>query len=608
MCGIFGAVSSVDIQKDLIEGLFKLEYRGYDSAGLSLISKSSKIKRIRCTGKVKELKKLLSTSKVTGKCGIAHTRWATHGIPNLRNSHPHNSGPFSIVHNGIIENSDELKLTLIKKGFKFTSDTDSEVIAHLLASCVTKKKGLLEIVLAALDKLKGSFALAVIHQDNPDSIIVASNGSPLLIGIGKSATYIASDIHALISKTKKYIPLEDNELAIVSRDNVSLYNQKGKKITRSPLITKQSSKTVSKNGFKHFMQKEIFEQKDIIDRVIKDRLGSKTILPNIFGPKSDVMFKSIKHVHFVACGTSYNASLVAKYWIEELSDIMCTAEIASEYRYRTINVPNDTLFVAISQSGETADTIYSVKKAKSSNYKSILSICNVPESTITRLSDYSYLMQAGPEISVASTKAFTSQLIALLLLSTTLSRSSGKRSVEHEIVRQIKTLPKILDKTFELEKDMKIMAKQFKNKHHTLFLGRGASYPIALEAALKLKEISYIHAEGYAAGELKHGPLALVDKDMPVVGLMPDNNLVNQVLSNLSEVKARHGLVYIFTNKKMKLKKSDKTKIITMPACGHYIAPLVYVIPMQLLSYHVAIFKKTNIDQPRNLAKSVTVE
>ncbi|MBT3549477.1 MAG: glutamine--fructose-6-phosphate transaminase (isomerizing) [Gammaproteobacteria bacterium] len=608
MCGIFGAISSEDVKKDLIEGLSKLEYRGYDSAGLSLITSASKIKRIRCTGKVKELKKLLLKSKSKGKCGIAHTRWATHGIPNLKNSHPHNSGPFSIVHNGIIENSEELKSSLLKKGYKFTSDTDSEVIAHLLTSCIKKNKDLLGTILSALDKLKGSFALAIIYDKYPDNIIVASNGSPLLIGISKNATYVASDIHALVSKTKKYIPLEDNELAIVSRGNVILYNKKGRKISRPPLVTKQIDKTTSKRGFKHYMQKEIFEQKDIISRVIKDRLGTKTILPNIFGPKSDVMLKSIKHVHFVACGTSYNASLIAKYWIEELSDIMCTAEIASEYRYRTINIPSDTLFVAISQSGETADTIYSLKKAKTSNYKAILSICNVPESTITRLSDYSYLMQAGVEISVASTKAFTSQLIALLLLSTILSRSSGKYSIEAEIVKQINSLPKILDKTFKLENDMKTMAKQFKNKHHTLFLGRGASYPIALEAALKLKEISYIHAEGYAAGELKHGPLALVDKDMPVVGLMPDNNLVNQVLSNLSEVKARHGLVYIFTNKKMKLKRNDKTKIIKMPACGHYIAPLVYVIPMQLLSYHVAIFKKTNIDQPRNLAKSVTVE
>ena len=445
------------------------------------------------------------------------------------------------------------------------------------------------------------------YEDQPGKIIVASNGSPLLIGIGKNANYISSDIHALASKTKKYISLEDNEFAIISKDTYSLYNINGREISRKPSVTKQNTNSVSKNGYKHYMQKEIFEQKDIITRVIKDKLGTSKILPNIFGPQSDLMLKSIKHVHFVACGTSYNASLVAKYWIEEVSDIMCTAEIASEYRYRIINVPKDTLFVAISQSGETADTIYSMKKAKQSNYRSVLSICNVPESTITRLSDYSYLMQAGPEISVASTKAFTSQLIALLLLAITLSRSSNTK-LETKIINQIKTLPKILSQTFELEKTMQSMAKQFKNKNHTLFLGRGASYPIALEAALKLKEISYIHAEGYAAGELKHGPLALVDKNMPVVGLMPDNNLVNQVLSNLAEVKARQGLVYIFTNKKMKLKKNDKTNIIPMPACGHYIAPLVYVIPMQLLSYYVAINKKTNIDQPRNLAKSVTVE
>ena len=607
MCGIFGAVSSVNIHQDLIKGLSKLEYRGYDSAGLSLITNTNKIKRIRCTGKVNALKKLLVSSKLTGNCGIAHTRWATHGVPNLKNSHPHNYGRFSIVHNGIIENSDEIKNFLTKKSHKFSSDTDSEVIAHLLEYFSKKHKKLSDILLNTFKKLKGSFALAIMYENQPDSIIVASNGSPLLIGIGKKANYIASDIHALASKTKKYIPLEDNEFATITKDAVELYNVRGKKINREPSVTKQNTNTVSKNGFKHYMQKEIFEQKDIIMRVIKDRLGTTKILPNIFGPKSDLILKTIKHVHFVACGTSYNASLVAKYWIEEVSDIMCTAEIASEYRYRTINVPKDTLFVAISQSGETADTIYSIKKAKQSNYSSVLSICNVPESTITRLSDHSYLMQAGPEISVASTKAFTSQLIALLLLATTLSRTSDIK-LEAKIIGQIKSLPKILTKTFELEKTMQSMARQFKNKNHTLFLGRGASYPIALEAALKLKEISYIHAEGYAAGELKHGPLALVDKNMPVVGLMPDNNLVNQVLSNLAEVKARQGLVYIFTNKKMKLKKNDKTNIIPMPACGHYIAPLVYVIPMQLLSYYVAINKKTNIDQPRNLAKSVTVE
>ena len=607
MCGIFGAVSSSHIHKDLIQGLSKLEYRGYDSAGLTLISISNKIKRLRCTGKVVSLKKLLASNKLMGNCGIAHTRWATHGVPNLKNSHPHNYGGFSIVHNGIIENFEEIKTFLSKKSHKFSSDTDSEVIAHLLEYFSKKHSKLSDILLNTFKKLKGSFALGIVYEKDPDKIIVASNGSPLLIGMGKNANYISSDINALISKTKKYISLDDNEFGIITKDTIELFNVKGKRIKRSASVTKQNTNAISKNGYKHFMQKEIFEQKDIITRVIKDKLGTSKILPNIFGPKSDSMLKSIKHVHFVACGTSYNASLVAKYWIEEVSDIMCTAEIASEYRYRTINVPKDTLFVAISQSGETADTIYSLKKAKQSKYRSILSICNVAESTITRLSDYSYLMQAGPEVSVASTKAFTSQLIALLLLATTLSRASDSK-LESKIINQIKSLPRILSKTFELEKKMQLMAKQFKNKNHTLFLGRGASYPIALEAALKLKEISYIHAEGYAAGELKHGPLALVDKNMPVVGLMPDNNLVTQVLSNLAEVKARQGLVYIFTNKKMKLKKNDKTNIISMPACGHYIAPLVYVIPMQLLSYYVAINKKTNIDQPRNLAKSVTVE
>ena len=608
MCGIFGAVSSKNIQGVLVDGLIKLEYRGYDSAGLSVNSNDNSLKRLRCVGKVKELKKLLSKSKISGRCGIAHTRWATHGIPNVKNSHPHNYGNISIVHNGIIENFDELKLSLTKSGHKFSSETDSEVIAHLIAACISKKRTILAAITVALKKLKGSFALGIISKDYPDMIIAASHGSPLLIGLGKNNNYIASDIQALVANTKKYISLNDNEIAMISKDKVTVHGLNGRQIDKAILTSKQKSNEISKNGYRHFMQKEIFEQHGIISRIIADKVGTKKILPNIFGPKSDMMLKNIKHIHFVACGTSYNASLIAKYWIEEVTDIMCTAEIASEYRHRTINVPSNTLFVAISQSGETADTIHSVKKAKNGRYKSILSICNVAESSLTRLSDYNFLTQAGPEISVASTKAFTSQLIVLLLLVAILARFSTNKKTETAIVNQLKTLPKILKKTFLLESSMKKIAKHFANKNHTLFLGRGASYPIALEAALKLKEISYIHAEGYAAGELKHGPLALVDKDMPVIGLMPENNLVNQILSNLAEVKARQGLVYILTNKKLSLKKGDKTKIIPMPHCGHFIMPLVYVIPMQLFAYYVAINKKTNIDQPRNLAKSVTVE
>jgi len=608
MCGIFGAVSSTKIQNSLIEGLIKLEYRGYDSAGISVLSNTNKIKRIRCIGKVNELKRQLRASKIAGECGIAHTRWATHGEPNLKNSHPHNSNKISIVHNGIIENSDELKAKLLKKGFKFSSDTDSEVIAHMLADSFSKNNNTKNSIRSVVKQLEGSFALGILFEDMPDTIIAACNGSPLLIGIGDNCNFISSDLHALTSKTKTYMPLNDYEIAFIKKNNIDLFSLNGKKITRKAVKTKQKDKTVSKNGYKHFMQKEIHEQYGIVNEAIKSHIGAKGLLPNIFGPNSDNILKTIKHIHFVACGTSYNASLVAKYWIEEVSDIMCTAEIASEYRHRITNIPKDTLFVAISQSGETADTIYSLKKAKNSSYKSILAICNVPESTITRLSDLVYLTHAGPEISVASTKAFTSQLIALLFLTMIMAKYSKNKTIGKSILKQIKTLPMVLKKTFLLEKNIKEMAKNFKNKHHALFLGRGASYPIALEAALKLKEITYIHAEGYAAGELKHGPLALVDKDMPVIGLMPENNLVNQVLSNLAEVKARQGLVYIFTNKKLKLKKNEKTKIIAMPSCGHFTAPLVYVIPMQLLSYYVALQKKTNIDQPRNLAKSVTVE
>ena len=608
MCGIFGVVSSTTVTKTLLTGLQKLEYRGYDSAGLSIINNKNRLKRIRCSGKVADLRKLVNTSRISGHCGIAHTRWATHGIPNTKNSHPHNSGKISVVHNGIIENHEELKIKLKRQGYSFISDTDSEVIAHLINSYASKKNTFLNSVIAALKNVIGSYALGILNEEYPSTLVAASHGSPLLIGISNNENFISSDIQAVSTKTKKYISLNDSEIAVLTRDKIDVYGLNGKKIKKSLKVSNLKNNDVSKNGYKHYMQKEIFEQKNIIETIINDKVGSTKVLPNIFGPKTDTILKGIKHIHFIACGTSFHAALVAKSWIEEVTDISCVAEIASEFRHRKVNVLRDTLYVAISQSGETADTIHSTKKARSLGYKKILSICNVAESSLTRLSDYTFLTHAGPEISVASTKAFTSQLISLLLLVCILGRYSGKKKAESIIVNQIKTLPRVLKIVFSLEKEMKSIAKHFANKHHTLFLGRGTSYPIALEAALKLKEISYIHAEGYAAGELKHGPLALVDKDMPVIGLMPDNNLVGQVLSNLAEVKARQGLVYIFTNKKLKFKRGDKTKIISMPACGHFIAPLVYIIPMQLLAYYVAVEKKTNIDQPRNLAKSVTVE
>ena len=608
MCGIFGAVSKSEIQGSLISGLSKLEYRGYDSAGISIITGRQKIKRVRCVGKVKNLKRILNSSRSSGLCGIAHTRWATHGQPILKNSHPHNSSKVSIVHNGIIENSDELKIYLKKKNYKFTSDTDSEVIAHLFSYYAERSSDGVEAMKRVAKKLNGSFAIAAICERWPDHLLAACNGSPLLIGTKKGSNFISSDIHALSETTDTYVPLQDNEIVELNSTDYKIYNFTGRKISRKQTKAKKQTSEINKNGYKHFMQKEIYEQQEIISNAIKHQIGKKGLLPNIFGPNSDKLLLKTKHIHFVACGTSYNAALIAKYWIEEITDIVCTAEIASEYRYRTVNVPPGTLFVAISQSGETADTIYSLKKAKNRNYCSILSICNVPESSITRLSDLVYLTHAGPEISVASTKAFTSQLIALLFMTMVLSRTSKNKTIEKTILKQVKALPAIIKKTFLLEKEIKKIAKNFKNKKHTLFLGRGVSYPIALEAALKLKEITYIHAEGYAAGELKHGPLALVDKNLPVIGLMPDNNLVNQVLSNLAEVRARQGLVYIFTNKKLSSSKTDKTNVINMPSCGHFVSPLVYVIPMQLLSYYVAIEKKTNIDQPRNLAKSVTVE
>ena len=604
MCGIFGIASTKSIRNKLYQGLIKLEYRGYDSSGISGSDVSSKLTTIKATGPIKNLRsKLTSLTRIT--TGIAHTRWATHGEAILKNTHPHLSENISIVHNGIIENYIELKSLLKKKGYSFKSDTDSEVISHLINMNYKKTKNMESSIILTTKMLKGSYAIGCINTNYPNIIFAACKGSPLIIGKGVNENFIASDIMPILSDTRHYITLDDNEFAKLTPSKISIFNANKKIISKKAKTSKINTEQSSLSGHKHFMHKEIFEQKAILKEMTNRYIGTNKILPNIFGPGTDKILENIDHIHFVACGTSYHASLVAKDWVEEYTTITCTAEVASEYKYKKINVLPKTLFVSISQSGETADTISSLKKALKLKYSNTLAICNVAESTLTRLSKLVFLMNAGPEISVASTKAFTSQLFTLLLLTIVISRKFG--NIESRMVKDIGKINEIIDSLYKLETDIKKISTKFKNKEHTIFLGKGTSYPIALEAALKLKEISYIHASAYHSGELKHGPLALVDKKMPVVCFLPDNHLARLVLSNLAEVEARQGQTFIFTNKKI-AKKNRKVEIIKMPDCPDLIAPILYIIPAQLLSYHVALKKKTNVDKPRNLAKSVTVE
>ena len=604
MCGIFGIASTKSIKNKLYQGLIKLEYRGYDSSGISGSDDSSKLTTIKATGPIKNLRtKLKTLTKIT--TGIAHTRWATHGEPILKNTHPHLSENISVVHNGIIENHIELRSLLKKKNYTFKSDTDSEAISHLIHMNFKKSKNMETAVISTSKMLKGSYAIGCMNTNYPNTIFAACNGSPLIIGKGKGENFIASDITPILADTKDFITLNDSEFAKITPTEISVFKSNKKKINKVTKTSKFNSEQSSLSGHKHFMHKEIYEQKSILKEMTDHYVGTNKILPNIFGPGTDKMLENIDHIHFVACGTSYHASLVAKDWIEEYTTITCTAEVASEYKYKKINVLPKTLFVSISQSGETADTISSVKKALKLKYSNTLAICNVAESTITRLSKLVFLMNAGPEISVASTKAFTSQLFTLLLLTVVISRKFG--NIENNMVKDLRKINSVIDSIYLLEADIKKIASKFKNKEHTLFLGKGSSYPIALEAALKLKEISYIHASAYHSGELKHGPLALVDKKMPVVCFLPDNHLAKLVLSNLAEVEARQGQTFIFTNKKIP-KKNKKVEIIKMPDCPDLIAPILYIIPAQLLSYHVALKKKTDVDKPRNLAKSVTVE
>jgi len=608
MCGIVGAIAQRNVVPILIEGLQRLEYRGYDSAGIAVRQADGSLGRIRAVGKVAMLRQLLETSPVDGALGIAHTRWATHGMPAERNAHPHMSGEkIAVVHNGIIENHAELRAELQAKGYIFTSETDTEVIAHLLAHLQESEPDLLRAVQKAITQLVGAYGLAVCSPNDAERLIVARAGSPLVIGLGIGENFIASDVFALLPVTQRFIFLEEGDVAEIRRDGVRVFDVAGNPVVRPERLSQLSASTTDKGPYKHYMLKEIFEQPSVIAETLEGRIHKGRLLEESFGHEAKTLFDKTRGVHIIACGTSYHAGLVARYWLEEIG-IPCNVEVASEYRYRKVVVPPDTLFLSISQSGETADTLAALRFAKQAGYVGSLTICNVPESSLTRESDVALMTRAGPEIGVASTKAFTTQLTALRLLTVALARRRGLSAEdEKRMVDELHALPRQVEVVLSLSDAIKDMAAAFADKHHALFLGRGPFYPIALEGALKLKEISYIHAEAYPAGELKHGPLALVDADMPVICALPDDPLLDKVLSNLQEVRARGGELFLFSDHNVKI-ELDHYQNLTLADSYPGTAPIVYSIPLQLLAYHVAILKGTDVDQPRNLAKSVTVE
>jgi len=608
MCGIVGAIARQDIVPVMLDGLKRLEYRGYDSAGLAIFSKNRELQRIRSIGKVDGLTKLVEDASLKGNLGIAHTRWATHGMPAERNAHPHMSGErVAIVHNGIIENHAELRESLSQKGFEFTSETDTEVIVHLLASELDKQDNLLLAVQNAKEKLIGAYGLAAINLAEPDRMVVTRSGSPLVIGLGADGNYIASDVFALVPVTQDFIFLEEGDVAEIRIDSVRLYDSNGLTVERKITKSKISADQADKGPYEHFMLKEIFEQPSVIAETLEGRIYQGRLLEESFGHVTTELLDNTENIQIIACGTSYHAGLVARYWIEE-AGIPCQVEVASEYRYRNTVVPNNTLVITISQSGETADTLAALRKTKTLNYLGSLCICNVPESSLVRESDVALMTRAGPEIGVASTKAFTTQLVALRLLTIALARRKGLTPQQEKVfVDELEGLPRQVEVVLGLSDAIKAMAQDFADKENALFLGRGPFFPVAMEGALKLKEISYIHAEAYPAGELKHGPLALVDDKIPVVCALPNDPLLEKVLSNLQEVRARGGQLFLFSDHSIKI-ELDHYQNLTLSDIYPSTSPIVYSVPLQLLSYHVAVLKGTNVDQPRNLAKSVTVE
>jgi len=608
MCGIVGAIAERNVVPILMEGLQRLEYRGYDSAGIAIRDEHARLQRIRSVGKVSALNELLDRTPVEGSLGIAHTRWATHGMPAERNAHPHMSGEkVAIVHNGIIENHAELRDELSRKGYSFSSETDTEVIAHLLADLLKEESDLFKAVQVAVTKLVGAYALAVVNPDNPDHLVVARASSPLVIGIGEDENFIASDVFALLPQTKRFIFMEEGDVAEICRDHVRIVDGNGKAVERNVIQSQVSGSAADKGPYRHYMLKEIFEQPAVIAETLEGRIYKGRLLEESFGHEAKALFDETKGVHIVACGTSYHAGLVARYWLEEIG-IPCSIEVASEFRYRKVVVLEGTLFVTISQSGETADTLAALRGAKAMGYLGSLCICNVPESSLDRESDVTLMTRAGPEIGVASTKAFTTQLAALRLVTIALARRHGIGSEQEKAwVEELHALPRQVEVVLELNEAIADMAESFADKENALFLGRGPFYPVAMEGALKLKEISYIHAEAYPAGELKHGPLALVDEKMPVICALPDDSLLEKVLSNLQEVRARGGELFLFSDQKVKI-DLDRYQNLTLADIRPTTSPIVYTVPLQLLSYHVAVLKGTDVDQPRNLAKSVTVE
>ena len=610
MCGIVGAVAKRPIAEILIEGLKRLEYRGYDSAGLAVLNREGKTTCIKREGKVDLLAQAIDKHAPNGTTGIAHTRWATHGAPSERNAHPHQSGNrFSVVHNGIIENHEELRDQLTTDGYLFNSDTDTEVIVHLIHKLSTEHKDLRSTVYAASQQLVGAYGMVVSDSQSPNELVVARSGSPLVIGYGVGEHFVASDQLALLPVTRRFAVLEEGDVAQITRDTVDIIDASGESVIRPIEESDIATDAAGKAGYKHFMLKEIFEQPEAIRKTLKDRLVDGRVDDNAFGKGSSKLFKTIKHIQIVACGTSYNAGMVARYWIEKYVGISCSVEIASEFRYRESFVHQDSLLVTLSQSGETADTLAALRLAKSLGYSASLTICNVETSSLVRESDLVYLMNAGPEIGVASTKAFTVQLAALLMLSIALSQSKDNNSAFcNEAVQALLQLPQQMEQAFSIQKPIRALAKQFADKQHALFLGRGDQYPIAMEGALKLKEISYIHAEAYAAGELKHGPLALIDADMPVVVVAPTNDLLDKLKSNIEEVRARGSVMYVFADSDDQFESEDGMQVVNLSHTNHLIAPILFVVPLQFLSYYVALVKGTDVDQPRNLAKSVTVE
>ncbi|OFO63763.1 MULTISPECIES: glutamine--fructose-6-phosphate transaminase (isomerizing) [Haemophilus] len=610
MCGIVGAVAQRDVAEILINGLHRLEYRGYDSAGVAVVDPNHELHRVRCLGKVKALDEAVAVKPLIGGTGIAHTRWATHGEPSEANAHPHTSGNFAVVHNGIIENHEELRELLKSRGYVFNSQTDTEVIAHLVNWEMRTASNLLEAVQKTVKQLTGAYGMVVLDREHPEHLVAARSGSPLVIGLGIGENFLASDQLALLSVTRRFIYLEEGDIAEITRRIVDIYDANGQKVEREVHESNLENDAAEKGKFRHFMQKEIYEQPNALINTMEGRILHNNVIVDAIGNGAAEILEKVEHIQIVACGTSYNAGMTARYWFEALAGVSCDVEIASEFRYRKFVTRPNSLLVTISQSGETADTLAALRLAKEKGYMAALTICNVSSSSLVRESDLAFMTRAGVEVGVASTKAFTTQLAALLMLVTAIGKVKGNISNEQEveIVKALQSLPAEVEKALAFDKDIEALAEDFAEKNHALFLGRGEFYPIAMEASLKLKEISYIHAEAYAAGELKHGPLALIDADMPVIVVAPNNELLEKVKSNIEEVRARGGQLYVFADKEAGFTPSEGMKIITMPKVNEIIAPIFYTVPMQLLSYHVALIKGTDVDQPRNLAKSVTVE